>query len=89
MHIIDRTVTEKQSCYVATIRGAETTVIISATGVAVYHNTAAARAWSRCGYGKHFETIADAIAGYKSAKMKAFLKSIKQDQEPTNVIQFA
>lgn len=87
---IARTVTEKQSSYVATIRNAETTVIISATGVSVYHNNASSRAWSRFGYGKHFETIAEAITAYKSAPMKAFLEFIKQDQEPANnVIQFA
>jgi hypothetical protein len=75
--------------YTATIRNAETTVILSNNGVSVYVRNAASQAWSRCGYGKHFATIADAIANYKSAPMKAFLQSIKADQEPVNVIQFA
>jgi hypothetical protein len=90
MTTINRSVTENQSSYVATIRNAETTVIISTNGVSVYVRNASSRAWSRVGYGKHFETIAAAIGAYKSAPMKAFLQSIKQDQEPANnVIQFA
>ena len=75
--------------YTATIRNSETTVIISEIGVSVYVKNASSLAWSRCGYGKHFNTISEAIANYKSAAMKSFLQSIKADQEPANVIQFA
>ena len=81
--------TETHVSYVATIRNAETTVIVSDLGVSVYVRNESSRAWSRCGYGKHFGSIAKAIEGYKSAPMKSFLQSIKQDQEPSNVIQFA
>jgi hypothetical protein len=81
--------TETHVSYVATIRNAETTVILSEIGVSVYVQNASARAWSGCGYGKHFATISEAIANYKSAAMKSFLQSIKADQEPANVIQFA
>jgi hypothetical protein len=75
--------------YTATIRNAETTVILSEIGVSVYVKNASARAWSRCGYGKHFATMSEAIANYKSSAMKSFLQSIKAEQEPANVIQFA
>jgi hypothetical protein len=81
--------TETHVSYVATIRNAETTVILGPIGVSVYVRNAASKAWSGCGYGKHFQTIAEAIGSYKSAPMKAFLESIKRDQEPANVIQFA
>jgi hypothetical protein len=82
-------VTGDQTSYKATIRNAETTVIVSDVGVSVYVRNESSRAWSRCGYGKHFGSIAKAIEGYKSAPMKSFLQSIKHDQEPSNVIQFA
>jgi len=75
--------------YTATIRNAETTVILSEIGVSVYVKNASSRAWSNCGYGKHFETISEAIANYKSSAMKSFLQSIKAEQEPANVIQFS
>lgn len=79
--------TADQTSYVATIRNAETTVILGMVGVSVYVKNAAARAWGN--YGKHFSTIQEAQAAYKSKEMKSFLGEIKRDQEPSNVIQFA
>lgn len=65
--------TEHGNWFDATCGKTSAWVAISKNGVQVCTKNAAHRAWG--GFGKHFPTVADAVANYKSAEMKAIIEA--------------